>query len=181
MRLRKSAASTCCWIPSLNKSTAFTEAERRRSGSSASCPTSPNPKTFSCVASCSSSVTRSTDLDRYIYLVNLLDHDETLFYRTIMSDPARFLPIVYDPTIGEACLKFGHIFRAPRGMYLSIDRRGHVREVLRNWPVEGRPVHLRDRWRPHSWPWRPRRERHGHSDRQAATLHRRCRRAAAAA
>jgi hypothetical protein len=73
---------------------------------------------------------------RYIYLVNLLDHDETLFYRTIMSDPARFLPIVYDPTIGEACLNFGHIFRGPRGMYLSIKRRGHVKEVLRNWPVE---------------------------------------------
>ena len=67
---------------------------------------------------------KTTDLDRYIYLVNLLDHNETLFYRTIMSDPARFLPIVYDPTIGEACLKFGHIYRQPRGMYLSMARRG---------------------------------------------------------
>src|SRR5262249_47980569 len=75
-----------------------------------------------------------TDLDRYIYLMNLLDHDETLFYRVIMSDPARFLPIVYDPTIGEACLKFGHIFRDTRGMYLSIKRRGRVKDVLRNWP-----------------------------------------------
>ena len=46
------------------------------------------------------------------------------------------MPIVYDPTIGEACLKFGHIFRGPRGMYLSIKRRGHVKEVLRNWPVK---------------------------------------------
>ena len=54
---------------------------------------------------------KNTDLDRYIYLINLLDHNETLFYRTVMSDPARFLPIVYDPTIGEACLKFGHIYR----------------------------------------------------------------------
>jgi malate dehydrogenase (oxaloacetate-decarboxylating)(NADP+) len=79
---------------------------------------------------------KTTDLDRYIYLVNLLDHDETLFYRTLMSDPARFLPIVYDPTIGEACLKFGHIFRGPRGMYLSIKRRGQVKEILRNWTVE---------------------------------------------
>ena len=79
---------------------------------------------------------KTTDLDRYIYLVNLLDHDETLFYRTIMSDPTRFMPIVYDPTIGEACLKFGHIFRGPRGMYLSITRRGQVKEVLRNWPVK---------------------------------------------
>ena len=77
---------------------------------------------------------KTSDMDRYIYLVNLLDHDETLFYRTLMSDPARFLPIVYDPTIGDACLKFGHIFRGPRGMYLSIKRRGHVKEILRNWP-----------------------------------------------
>jgi malate dehydrogenase (oxaloacetate-decarboxylating)(NADP+) len=53
-----------------------------------------------------------------------------------MSDPARFLEIVYDPTIGEACLKFDHIFRRPHGMYLSITRKGRVREVLRNWPVK---------------------------------------------
>jgi malate dehydrogenase (oxaloacetate-decarboxylating)(NADP+) len=77
---------------------------------------------------------KTTDLDRYIYLANLLDHNETLFYRTIMSDPARFLPIVCDPTIGEAYLKFGHIYRGPRGMYLSITRRGKVKEVLKNWP-----------------------------------------------
>jgi Malic enzyme, N-terminal domain len=79
---------------------------------------------------------KNTDLDRYIYLVNLLDHNETLFYRTVMSDPARFLPIVYDPTIGEACLKFGHIYRQARGMYLSIARRGKVKEILKNWPRE---------------------------------------------
>ena len=77
---------------------------------------------------------KATDLDRYIYLVNLLDHNETLFYRTVMSDPARFLPIVYDPTIGEACLKFGHIYRQTRGMYLSMNRRGKVKDVLKNWP-----------------------------------------------
>jgi malate dehydrogenase (oxaloacetate-decarboxylating)(NADP+) len=66
--------------------------------------------------------------------MNLLDHNETLFYRTLMSDPARFLPIVYDPTIGEACLKFGHIYRQARGMYLSMTRRGKVKDVLKNWP-----------------------------------------------
>jgi malate dehydrogenase (oxaloacetate-decarboxylating)(NADP+) len=64
----------------------------------------------------------------------LLDHNEKLFYRTVMSDPAHFLPIVYDPTIGEACLKFGHIYRQPHGMYLSITRRGKVKDVLKNWP-----------------------------------------------
>jgi malate dehydrogenase (oxaloacetate-decarboxylating)(NADP+) len=79
---------------------------------------------------------KATDLDRFIYLMNLLDTNQTLFYHTLMSDPTRFLEIVYDPTIGEACLKFDHIFRRPLGMYLSITRKGHVKEVLRNWPVK---------------------------------------------
>src|SRR5262249_45939992 len=69
-----------------------------------------------------------------IYLIGLLDTDETLFYKVVMSDPARFLPIVYDPTVGEACLKFGHIYRRPRGLYLSLKHKGRVKEVLRNWP-----------------------------------------------
>jgi malate dehydrogenase (oxaloacetate-decarboxylating)(NADP+) len=77
---------------------------------------------------------KSSDIERYLYLVGLLDRNETLFYRVLMSDPARFLPIVYDPTVGEACLKFGHIYRRPRGLYLSMKRKGHVRDVLRNWP-----------------------------------------------
>ena len=55
---------------------------------------------------------KATHLDRFIYLMNLLDTNETLFYRTLMSDPARFLEIVYDPTIGEACLKFDHTGRS---------------------------------------------------------------------
>ena len=73
-----------------------------------------------------------------MYLTGLLDRNETLFYRVLMADPARFLPIVYDPTVGEACLKFGHIYRRPRGLYVSIRRKGHVRDVLRNWPVARR-------------------------------------------
>src|SRR5262249_17300402 len=82
---------------------------------------------------------KTTDLDRYVYLINLLDHDETLFYKVLMDDPARFLPIVYDPTVGDACLKFRHLFRGPRGMYISMNQRGRgragrVKEVLRNWP-----------------------------------------------
>ena len=122
--------------PSLNKSTAFTEAERQALGLVGLVPDKTETEDLQLSRVMRQLGHKTTDLDRYIYLVNLLDHDETLFYRTIMSDPARFLPIVYDPTIGEACLKFSHIFRGPRGMYLSIKRRGHVKEVLRNWPVK---------------------------------------------
>ena len=78
---------------------------------------------------------KDSDLERYIYLTGLSDRNETLFYRVIMSDPKRFVPIVYDPTIAEACLKFGHIYRRAKGMYVSIDMRGRVAEVLRNWPI----------------------------------------------
>nr|WP_294545892.1 NAD-dependent malic enzyme [uncultured Rhodopila sp.] len=119
---------------SLNKSTAFTEAERQALGLVGLVPDVTESEDLQLRRVLLQLGHKTTDLDRYIYLVNLLDHDETLFYRTIMSDPMRFLPIVYDPTIGEACLKFGHIYRQTRGMYLSIERRGHVREILRNWP-----------------------------------------------
>jgi malate dehydrogenase (oxaloacetate-decarboxylating)(NADP+) len=120
--------------PSLNKSTAFNEAEKQSLGIVGLVPDVTETMDVQLSRVLMQLSHKTADLDRYIYLVNLLDHNETLFYRTIMSDPARFLPIVYDPTIGEACLKFGHIYRQTRGMYLSMRRRGGVKEVLRNWP-----------------------------------------------
>src|SRR5882757_3305602 len=120
--------------PSLNKSTAFTEAEKQALGIVGLVPDVIETKDLQLNRVMMQLGHKSTDLDRYIYLVNLLDHNEVLFYRTVMSDPARFLPIVYDPTIGEVCLKFGHIYRQTRGMYLSMTRRGKVKELLKNWP-----------------------------------------------
>jgi malate dehydrogenase (oxaloacetate-decarboxylating)(NADP+) len=118
----------------VNKSTAFTEDEKERHGLVGLVPDVTETEDIQLQRVLLQLGTKSSDLERYIYLINLIDHNETLFYRTIMSDPARFLPIVYDPTIGEACLKFGHIYRQPRGMYLSISRRGRVKEILKNWP-----------------------------------------------
>jgi len=120
--------------PSLNKSTAFTEAEKQALGLVGLVPDVTETDELQLQRVMMQLGQKNTDLDRYIYLMNLLDHNETLFYRTVMSDPARFLPIVYDPTIGEACLKFGHIYRQPRGMYLSMTRRGKVKDILKNWP-----------------------------------------------
>src|SRR6201988_4930884 len=120
--------------PKRNKSTAFTEAEKEALGLVGLLPDVMESEDLQLKRVNLQLAEKPTDLERYIYLINLLDHNETLFYRTLMSDPARFLPIVYDPTIGEACLKFGHIYRQARGMYLSITRRGKVKNVLRNWP-----------------------------------------------
>jgi len=120
--------------PKLNKSTAFTEAEKQALGLVGLVPDVTESEDLQLQRVNLQLAQKPTDLERYIYLINLLDHNETLFYRTLMSDPARFLPIVYDPTIGEACLKFGHMYRQARGMYLSMTRRGKVEDVLKNWP-----------------------------------------------
>jgi len=120
--------------PLLNKSTAYADAEKEALGLVGLVPDVTETEDLQLQRVMLQLAQKPTDLERYIYLINLLDHNETLFYRTLMSDPARFLPIVYDPTIGEACLKFGHIYRQARGMYLSMTRRGKVKQVLQNWP-----------------------------------------------
>ncbi len=122
--------------PQFNKSTAFTEAEREELGLTGLLPSGIDTEETQVQRVMQQLQAKPTDLERYIYLIGLADTNETLFYKVLMSDPVRFLPIVYDPTVAEACLKFGHIFRRPRGMYLSLAHKGRVREVLRNWPVE---------------------------------------------
>ncbi len=120
--------------PQLNKSTAFTAAQREALGLTGLLPAAVDTEETQVQRALRQLGQKPTDLERYIYLIQLLDTDETLFYKLLMSDPARFLPIVYDPTVGEACLKFGHIFRRPRGLYVSLEHRGRVKKVLRNWP-----------------------------------------------
>jgi len=122
--------------PQINKANGFTEAERQALGLVGLIPDLTESMETQLERVMLQLKHKDTDLDRFIYLMNLLATNQTLFYRTLMSDPARFLEIVYDPTIGEACLKFDHIMRRPMGMYLSIKRKGHVKEVLRNWPVK---------------------------------------------
>lgn len=120
--------------PALNKSTAFTELEKESLGLTGLLPDTTETIELQLTRVLKQLSFKTSDYERYIYLMNLLDHNETLFYKTIMSDPTYFLPIVYDPTIGEACLKFDQGFRQPRGMYLSIKHKGHVKEILKNWP-----------------------------------------------
>jgi malate dehydrogenase (oxaloacetate-decarboxylating)(NADP+) len=120
--------------PRLNKSTAFSEFEREALGLVGLVPEGVDTEETQLRRILLQLSQKATDLERYIFLAALQDNDETLYYKTLMSDPAHFMPLVYTPTVGEACQKFGHILRRPRGLYLSIKRRGRLREILRNWP-----------------------------------------------
>ncbi len=120
--------------PVRNKGTAFTIEERRRYRLEGLLPYSVDTLDRQVERVTGHLEAKPTDLERYVYLIGLSDRNETLFYRTVMSDPARFVPILYDPTVADACLAFGHIYRRARGMYITRDMKGRIAEVLHNWP-----------------------------------------------
>ena len=120
--------------PHLNKSTAFTEAEREALGLLGLVPECIETGNLRVQRVLMQLASKPSNLEKYLHLRGLQDSDETLFYRLVMSDTARFLPLVYTPTVGEACLEFSHVIGRPRGMYISIKQKGRVREILRNWP-----------------------------------------------
>ncbi len=120
--------------PTLNKGTAFTEVEREVLGLRGLLPAH--------VSTPEEQVTRvlenfrrlQTNLSKYIMLEALQDRNEMLFYRVILENPDEMMPIIYTPTVGLACQQFGHIYRRPRGLFVSAADRGRVQSVLRNWP-----------------------------------------------
>ncbi|MFT8439912.1 NAD-dependent malic enzyme [Acetobacter fabarum] len=120
----------------LNKGTAFTEAERREYGLEGLLPTQVETLDRQVERIHRHLEAKPSNLERYIYLSGLRDQNQTLFYRVLMSNPAQFVPIVYAPTLAAVCQQFSHIYRRPRGMYISLDMRGRIRDVLRNWPTD---------------------------------------------
>ncbi len=120
--------------PRLNRGTAFTDAQRRALGLEGLLPPAVLPITLQVARRHDEIARLDDDLQKYLVLSDLQTRNETLFYAVLMSDPATYMPLVYTPTVGEACQKFGHIFRQPRGVFLPITARGRVRELLQNWP-----------------------------------------------
>src|SRR5579885_31703 len=118
----------------LNKGTAFTEAERRAYGLEGLLPPAVLPIELQVARRHDEIANLGDDLQKYLVLSDLQSRNETLYYAVLMSDPATYMPLVYTPTVGEACQKFGHIFREPRGVYLPITARGRLKELLSNWP-----------------------------------------------
>ena len=74
------------------------------------------------------------DIDRYMLLSTLQERNERLFYQTVLQHIDRILPLIYTPTVGEACKEFSHIAREPKGFFITPDDRGHIRRILANWP-----------------------------------------------
>ena len=120
--------------PLTTKGTAFTHAERRKYGLLGMLPTAEKTLDQQVEHSWREFSTRRPGLDQHIYLRALQDRNETLFYRLLHDHIAETMPIVYTPTVGEACQRFSEIYRRPRGLFVSYPDREHLREVLSNRP-----------------------------------------------
>jgi malate dehydrogenase (oxaloacetate-decarboxylating)(NADP+) len=120
--------------PLRNKGTAYTEAERDYLSLRGLLPPRVHTPAEQELRVLNNIREKPTDLERYLYLVSLQDRNETLFYRVVMNHLEEMMPLIYTPTVGKACQEFQHIFRQPRGFYISLQDKGHVREIMQNWP-----------------------------------------------
>jgi malate dehydrogenase (oxaloacetate-decarboxylating)(NADP+) len=120
--------------PTRNKGMAFSEAERDAFGLRGLLP--PRVSTLEeQVQRVLSNLARKSDaLEKYIYLTALQDRNETLFFHVVVEHLEETMPLLYTPTVGQACQVYGHILRRPRGLYVTKRDRGRVADVLRNWP-----------------------------------------------
>ena len=123
--------------PVRNKGTAYTEAERDYLKLRGLLPPRVHTPAAQELRVLGNVREKPTDLERYLYLVSLQDRNETLFYRVVMNNIEEMMPLIYTPTVGKACQEFQHIFRMPRGFYVSLDDRGRIEEIMQNWPHEG--------------------------------------------
>ncbi|MBV8048145.1 MAG: NAD-dependent malic enzyme [Paludibacterium sp.] len=118
--------------PLLNKGTAFTEQERDELGLHGLLP--PNVMTLEEQVARRMEALRAlpTDFDRYVMLRELQDSNETLYYAVITQHIEEMLPVIYTPTVGAGCQRFSHIYRKPRGLFLSYPHKGLIRKILAN-------------------------------------------------
>lgn len=120
--------------PELNKGTAFSDAERDQLGLRGLLPPhvcTPEQQVMRVLENVRS---KPTDLDKYIYLIGLQERNQTLFYRVLVDYLEEMVPLIYTPTVGQACQRYDHIFRRPQGLYITARDKGRIADVLRNWP-----------------------------------------------
>ncbi|MEN3355335.1 MAG: hypothetical protein V7640_3493 [Betaproteobacteria bacterium] len=130
--------------PLLNKGTAFTQEERDTLGLRGLLPSRVHTQEEQASRIMSNLRNLSDPLEKYVALNALHDRNESLFFRVVIDHIDEIMPIIYTPTVGLACQKFGQIFQRPRGVFISIEDRGRVAEVLRNWPYPARMIVVTD-------------------------------------
>ena len=121
---------------SLNKGTAFTEEERERYNLRGLLP----PKVVSSETQLQRTLKnlRRThdDIEKYIFLTALQSRNERLFYKLVINHIEEIMPLIYTPTVGQACKEYAHLYRRPRGMYITANDKGDIKGVLENWPYK---------------------------------------------
>src|SRR5262245_43545878 len=117
--------------PLLNKGTCFTEEERDSLGLRGLLPPGVATEEQQRARAYENYQRSGGDVQRYLFLAALQDRNETLFYRLLVDHLEEMAPIVYTPTVGKVCEQFSHIYRRPRGVYVSIEDRGRIAEILR--------------------------------------------------
>ena len=120
--------------PTLNKGTAFTALERDVLGLQGLLPPHVCSQDEQAARVLENFRRLPTPLEQYIFMTSLHDRNEALFFRIVTDHPDEMMPIIYTPTVGLACQKFGHIFQRPRGVFVTANDRGRVKTLLRNWP-----------------------------------------------
>ena len=130
--------------PLLNKGTAFSEQERDTLGLRGLLPA----HIFSLQEQAARVLTNlrhlPDDLDKYVALNALHDRNEALFFRVVCDNIDEIQPLIYTPTVGLACQRFGHIFQRPRGLFIGANDRGRVAELLGNWPYPAKLIVVSD-------------------------------------
>lgn len=122
--------------PHLTKSTAFTYEERDRMGLRGLLPHKVSTLEAQKERVLENMRRKENDIEKYIFLTALQDRNDVLYYRTLIDHIEEIMPLVYTPTVGQACREFAHIFRRPRGFYITPIDRGKIRSMLDNWPEE---------------------------------------------
>jgi malate dehydrogenase (oxaloacetate-decarboxylating)(NADP+) len=120
----------------LNKSTAFSQEERDSLGLRGLLPHKICSIEVQEQRALENVRRKAYDIERYVFLTALMERNERLFYRTLINNIEELMPLIYTPTVGQACKEFAHIFRKPQGFYITPDDLGSVREILDNWPEE---------------------------------------------
>ena len=120
--------------PLLNEGSAFSESDRRRLGLLGLLPYHSSTIDEQLIRVYGNYQRKSNDLERYIFLTALQDRNETLFYRLLQKHITEMMPIIYTPTVGDGCRRYSHVFRRPRGLYVSYPYRDQIAELLDNAP-----------------------------------------------